>query len=182
VKKGRWFLEFLVLASFLEVAACRSTPATDETPSSLAAPFAVSPAPDFSLPNLSGQTVSLSPLRGRPVLVDFWATWCPPCRESIPALARVYEAYKGRGLHVLGINVDGGDGMPVAEFVRKRKIPYTVLLAGENSTPNDYGVEGIPAIFLVSPSGKIVNRWVGFTPDMEQEWMKSVEEVLASPS
>ncbi len=109
---------------------------------------------DFTLADLEGHKWTLKGLRGKVVLVNFWATWCPPCRKEIPDLEALYEHFKGRGLVILGISDE--TAAKVQPFVRKQKITYPVLLDPGHKVNNLYSVEGIPMSFVYNRSGKLV--------------------------
>ena len=111
-------------------------------------------APSFRLPRLGGGEVSLSDLRGRVVVIDFWATWCPPCVFQIPILNQVHERYAERGVEVLGISVDAGGADAVREFAEEQGIAYPILL-GDESLARAYGAPGYPSLVVVAPDGTI---------------------------
>jgi thiol-disulfide isomerase/thioredoxin len=119
---------------------------------------------DFSAPGLDGKQIDLSHYRGHPVIVDFWATWCGPCRRQIPELVALYNKYKSsRGLVVIGVSCDliQGEGLPaVAPFVKEFRIDYPIALADERLV-DTMGVEAIPTTLFIGPDGKIVSRIVG---------------------
>jgi cytochrome c biogenesis protein CcmG/thiol:disulfide interchange protein DsbE len=119
---------------------------------------------DFELPDLDGKPMRLSQFRGHPVIVDFWATWCPPCRKQIPELNQLYSRFhKTRGLVIIGVACDTiqGDGIrEVAPFVRKFKIIYPILLASE-PVVNTLGVEAIPTTLFIAPDGRLVQKVMG---------------------
>jgi len=119
---------------------------------------------DFSAPGLDGKNVSLSQYRGHPVIVDFWATWCEPCRRQIPELVALYKKYnKSRGLVVIGVSCDmiQGDGVKaVAPFVEEFRINYPIVLADERMVDN-MGVEAIPTTLFLGTDGKIFSRVTG---------------------
>jgi len=119
-------------------------------------------APDFSLKSFDGQEITLSQLKGKVVLLDFWATWCGPCKESIPHLIQLYKNYRESGFEVVGMNIDKGDGEAVRRFVRSMDIPYPVVIAPEDVV-RSYQVTGIPATFLIDKQGKIREKVVGFS-------------------
>ncbi len=123
-------------------------------------------APDFTLERLGGGEMSLASLRGKPVIVDFWATWCGPCEESIPVLVALQEKYAGR-VHVLGVSVDW-DREAVAPFARAHGMNYPVLF-GDEALALDYGAPGFPALFVVDAAGRIAEAHVGVTslPELE---------------
>jgi thiol-disulfide isomerase/thioredoxin len=119
-------------------------------------------APDFALPSLSGETVRLSSFTGKVVLLDFWATWCPPCRQLIPNLAALHQRLGERGLVVIGIALDQEGAEKVAPFVRQEKIPYPILL-GNQAVTEAYGkVESIPTVFIIDRQGKMVRKLIGY--------------------
>jgi thiol-disulfide isomerase/thioredoxin len=137
-----------------------STPTTKTTTSRPA-------APDFRLVDLDGKPVQLSKLRGKVVLVDFWATWCGPCRMEIPHLKKLHERYAAKGLVILGLSVDHQGVEGVREFVRRQGIPWTTLMADEDVLA-DYGdVHSIPTAFIIDRQGRIAARFVGYKTEDE---------------
>jgi len=133
-------------------------------PIASAVPAADDGAVDFTLRDLCNKPVKLSQWRGHPVIVDFWATWCAPCRKQIPALQRLYSRYhKSRGLVVLGVSCDTihGDGASaVVPFVNELKIKYPILMASE-PVVDSLGVDAIPTTIFVDPEGRLVDRITG---------------------
>jgi thiol-disulfide isomerase/thioredoxin len=119
---------------------------------------------NFSAPGLDGKNIDLSTYRGHPVIVDFWATWCGPCRRQIPELVSLYRRYnKSRGLVIIGVSCDmiQGDGAKaVAPFVEEFRINYPIALADERLV-DTMGVEAIPTTLFISPDGELVSRIVG---------------------
>jgi len=137
-------------------------------------------APDFTLEDLSGKSVSLEDYRGKVVLVDFWATWCPPCRLSIPELVRLQESYAGQGLVILGISLDDpgqADNAFLQAFKEKFRMNYPVLRGNQRVARDYFGEErmGIPTMFVVNREGRIVDRHVGFKPGVLE---KAVQKIL----
>jgi len=121
--------------------------------------------PDFSAKNLDGQDVSLAPfrLRGQVVLVDFWATWCPPCVAEMPHLKAVYEKYHNKGFEIVGISLDQSE-TALRDFIKKNSIPWTQVFDGkgwESSLAGKYGVDMIPTMYLLDADGKIVGSNLG---------------------
>ena len=120
-------------------------------------------APDFSVRGFSGETVSLASLRGRYVLLDFWATWCAPCVASLPSLGRLHETFGAdKRLAILGLNIDS-DPAQARRFVAARKLPGIHASLGDRPDEQDqlltrYAVSSVPAYILIGPDGKIVHR------------------------
>ncbi len=126
------------------------------------------PAPDFSLKSFDGQEITLSQLKGKVVLLDFWATWCEPCKESIPHLIQLYKKYQESGFVLVGMNVDKGNGEAVRRFVTSMDIPYPTVTAPEEVI-RSYRVTGIPATFLIDKEGKIREKVVGFSSGIARQ-------------
>jgi peroxiredoxin len=117
-------------------------------------------APDFALEALDGRTIALSELRGQVVLINFWATWCPPCRAEMPAIQQVYEQYRDQGFEVLVVNVQELDAQ-MSAFVEERGLTFPVLADRDGSVSNVYQVTSIPTTFFVDRSGVIQEIIVG---------------------
>lgn len=117
-------------------------------------------APDFTLQDISGKKVRLADLKGRVVMLEFWATWCPPCRAEVPAIERLHTQYGGKGLTVLAIALDEGGWDGVRSFVADRKISYTVL-QGTEDVSTKYMVRLIPSTVLIDKEGNIRKRYMG---------------------
>jgi len=119
-------------------------------------------APAIRIPALSGGWVSLSQFRGKVVIVDFWATWCPPCGALISNLAALHRAYGEKGLVILGIALDREGAEVVAPFVRQERVPFPVLL-GNREVRDAFGrIESLPTTFIIDREGRIVRRMVGY--------------------
>ncbi|MDA8157048.1 MAG: TlpA disulfide reductase family protein [Actinomycetota bacterium] len=169
--KKLFVMAVLALALISIIAGChKNQPQTTqggEGTSGMGGPVIGAIAPDFTLPGVDGRTYTLSKLRGKVVLVDFWATWCPPCRESIPELMKLAAQYKGKPFVILGISVDEGNDVlsQIKKFWRQNKVNY-VFLAGNDALENTYQIDSIPASFLVAKDGRIAQRFFGFSPDI----------------
>ncbi len=123
------------------------------------------PAPDFDLQDLAGKKVSLSAFRGKVVLLNFWGTFCPPCRAEMPSLNRVYLDLKDRGFVVIGLSVDRSDG-PVRSLVAADGIEFPVALdAGKEVFYGKYATFALPLTFLIDKKGVIVEKFFG-----KEEW------------
>lgn len=143
----------------------RATPAAVVTPGS--------PAPDFRLPSLTGEEVALSSLKGRPVLVNFWATWCPSCVQEVPELEAFYRRHRGEGLVLLAVNVMQRDTPEtIAAFVREKGLTFPVLLDAGSEVSQRYQVAYLPTTYLIDRRGVIRFRYVGplTTAQLEAWW------------
>ena len=116
-------------------------------------------APDFELKTIDGERVHLAELRGHPVLLSFWASWCGPCRRELPEVARLHEQFKDRGLVVLGIN-DEGKGT-ARKFAEKNELPFPILDDSGEKAHRLYRVRAIPSVFLINAEGKVVRFFLG---------------------
>jgi len=118
-------------------------------------------APDFRLPAVDGSMVSMSDYNGKVVLVDFWATWCPPCQEMIPILSKLHKNYSEEGLVILGVSLDRDGLGELGTFVHEKMIPYKVVM-GDNRISNAFGgVSSIPTLYLVDRDGRLVRKLAG---------------------
>jgi len=118
------------------------------------------PAPGFVLKTFEGNAISLADFRGRPVVINFWASWCPPCRDEAPLIERTWRAYKNRDLIFIGVNIQDRRE-DALNYMREFNITYPNGPDPTGEISIDYGVSGLPVTFFVSRDGKIVRRWVG---------------------
>jgi thiol-disulfide isomerase/thioredoxin len=120
------------------------------------------PAGDFKLLDLNGKPKTLADYKGKVVIVDFWATWCGPCKASIPHLIELQETYKEQGLEVVGISLDTTGPKAVGAFAAGQKINYTVLMGNDDVAAAYGGIKGIPVAFVLTQDGKVFRRYVGY--------------------
>jgi cytochrome c biogenesis protein CcmG/thiol:disulfide interchange protein DsbE len=133
------------------------------------------PAPDFILTTFKGTTISPEDLRGKPVVINFWASWCPPCRVEAPLLERTWRAYKNRGLIFLGVNIQDRKE-DALNYIREFNITYPNGPDPTGEIAINYGVSGLPVTFFVSRKGEVVRRWVGA---VEKSVLSgSIEEIM----
>lgn len=126
-------------------------------------------APDFELKTLDGKTVRLSDFRGKAVLINFWATWCGPCKIEMPWFVDLQKQYGPQGLEIVGIAMDDSEDKEIADFVKEMKVNYTIL-KGKESVGEAYGgVVGLPTTFYVGRDGKIVDQAAGLVSRSEIE-------------
>ena len=119
-------------------------------------------APDFSLPTLNGDKLNLAAYRGKVVLLDFWATWCDPCREEIPHFVELQSRYGDQGLQIIGVSMDDSSE-PVRDFTRQFKMNYPVVMGNAETGERYGGILGLPIAFLVDRDGRIYAKHVGAT-------------------
>ncbi len=119
-----------------------------------------SPAPEFSLSTPDGRTVGLAQLRGKVVFLNFWATWCPPCRLEMPSMERLHKEFKDQGLALLAVDV-GESPKQVARFMAEFRLSFPTLLDEDGEVSTRSGVRGLPTTFLIDRSGRIVGTAVG---------------------
>lgn len=128
-----------------------------------------SAAPGIALPLFAGGTISLRDLRGKVVVVEFWATWCPPCCAALDNLAGLSRAYAGKGLAVVGIALDREGAAAVGPYVREEGIPFPIALGDREIRAAFGGIDSIPTTFLIGREGKVAKKLVGYHPYEELE-------------
>jgi peroxiredoxin len=132
-------------------------------------------APNFKLQDVNGRSVQLSDYQGKPVVLDFWATWCQPCRDSIPGMAKLQKDYADKGLVILAISLDGGAVEDVRSFQKEQGMNYTVLM-GTEEVASQYSVRTIPMMVVLDRTGKIQKRFIG--AGNEDALEKTVRQLL----
>ena len=118
-------------------------------------------APDFTLTGLDGNTISLSGLEGKVVLLNFWATWCGPCKEEIPHFNEAYTQYKDKGLFILGVSIDRGENV-VRRFLEKREINYPLAMSTPQLNEDYQPGNAIPVTFVIDKKGDIKKKHIGY--------------------
>lgn len=134
-------------------------------------------APEFTLPRLDTEgTLSLASLRGQVVVINFWASWCIPCKDEAPAIEATWRQYKDKGVVFVGVNVQ--DLTPKAlKFIEETRATYPNVRSGDNAVYRAYGLTGVPETFFVNRDGRIVKKFPGVVTD-QATWAAAVEEAL----
>ncbi len=172
----KYYFLFLLFALGLVVAACSKTDTT--SPAGLPAERNAV-APDFALKDLTGRTISLSEYKGQVVLLEFWATWCPPCKASVPALVELTRKYGQKGFIVIGVSIDTDSDASekVRQFSATHNINYPVLMANETISKT-YNVMSIPTSFLIGKDGKIIDIFKGYSEEFDHKISAQIEKLL----
>jgi cytochrome c biogenesis protein CcmG/thiol:disulfide interchange protein DsbE len=153
---------FLALMLFAATPSCSSGTPREDDPNK---------APNFVLMTADGRTIELEELKGRVVVLNFWATWCGPCRAEIPGMLEVYEKYRGDGLEIVGISLDRGGWNVVTPFVERMGVDYPVVLGGGAIVQKYGGFQAIPTTFIVNKQGNVVNGHTGYLSKDDLEVM-----------
>jgi cytochrome c biogenesis protein CcmG/thiol:disulfide interchange protein DsbE len=156
------------------------------------APLMGKAAPDFTLEDLKGDKVSLASFKGKPLLINFWATWCGPCKIETPWLIELQNEYGPKGLQIVGISTEGDDLKPddkegwaqdkaaIAKFIQKEHMQYPVLINGDSLTNQYGGLEAMPTSFYVDRNGKVVAIQLGITS--KDDMIANIKKALGSAS
>lgn len=135
------------------------------------------PAPNFTLKSNAGKNIKLSELRGEVVLLNFWASWCGPCRTEMPLLGKIHDKYKGMGFTVLGVNVEE-DSAPAISIVNKTKINFPVLFDVSNSVSKLYHVSAMPSTVLIDRDGNMRYLHEGYKSGDENKYKEWIKKLL----
>jgi cytochrome c-type biogenesis protein len=140
------------------------------------------PAPAYAARSMAGDTVSLESLKGGPVVLNVWATWCIPCKEEMPALQQLHRQFADSGLRILGVSVDaGGADRAIRRFVEELGITFQILWDPDQRVSHTFRTIGVPETFLVDGSGRIAHRWIGQFDPMDSTTIALVRETLSRP-
>jgi thiol-disulfide isomerase/thioredoxin len=156
--------------------ACLLTACTALAPARAGNHASTHAAPSFKLPALTG-TVNLDSLRGHVVYLDFWASWCGPCRASFPWMAGLDKKYRAKGLEIVAVNLDKDRALADA-FLADYPAPFTIAFDPKGGTAEAYGVSAMPSSFVIGKDGKILLRHAGFDPQRTGQVELQIEEAL----
>ena len=149
-------------------------------PAAFVPPTVPRQAPSFKVTDMSGKALSNESLKGKVVLLDFWATWCVPCRKSMPELQALHDKYADRGFSVVGVSIDESGPAKVKKFVSSKKFTYPIAMdSGKNPAWDAFRVKAVPAAYLIDREGNIVAQWTG-APANGKELEEKVEALLTS--
>ncbi len=137
--------------------------------------------PDLSLPGPDGKPVALRSFQGKTVLINFWATWCPPCIKEIPLFAELYRKHHPKGLEILGIS-QWDDAQKALDWAAKKGVPYPILAGSDEAVEAFGGFQSLPISFLVNPSGKIVKRYYAIDESQLADFEKEILQLMESGS
>ena len=133
------------------------------------------PAPDFTLLDIYGDEKKLSDFKGKVVILDFWATWCPPCRDLIPNFIELYNEYRDEGLEIIGVTMDWNADRVAGPFALENGIDYTILLGNRNISDLYGGISAIPTTFVLDREGGIRKKYIGYREkDLFEEDIKEL--------
>jgi peroxiredoxin len=119
------------------------------------------PAPDFTFPGLDGKMVRLSDYKGKVVLVNIWATWCPPCVDEMPSMEKLYQKLKGENFEILAVSIDEPGLKAVAPFMKKSNLTFPALIDSEGTIKAVYEITGVPESFIIDQQGILIKKIVG---------------------
>jgi len=153
------FLCFFVMIALFSVTGCKGR--GQESPGASAGPMEQKPAPEITVTPLSGNSIKLSELKGKVVLLNFWATWCPPCREEIPSMMKLNTAMAGKPFQMVAVSVDEGGRPAIESFFRTSGFTLPAYTDPGNKAATAYGITGVPETFIINKSGIIVKKVIG---------------------
>ena len=136
------------------------------------------PAPGFTLQSTTGEQVSLASLKDKVVMVNFWATWCVPCRQEMPHLQALYERYESLGFELLAVNVEKNSAEGVRKWLEETPVTFPVLLDGNNQVTKLYKVQTMPSTVLIGRDGTMRFIHHGYKPGYENEYQTQVRALL----
>lgn len=147
------------------------------TTSATAASAVNSPAPDFTLKSSDGKNIKLSELRGQVVMVNFWASWCGPCRQEMPLLEQLHKKYQPMGFTLLGISVDENTS-DATKFLKGVDVSFPILFDNESEVSDLYRVNAMPTTVIIDRNGKVHSIHLGYKPGVEEKYQQQIRALL----
>jgi thiol-disulfide isomerase/thioredoxin len=135
------------------------------------------PAPDFTLKSRGGENIKLSELRGQVVMVNFWASWCGPCRQEMPLLEQLYQRYQPLGFTLLGVNVEE-DSAAADKVLREIPVSFPILYDNRNKVSNSFQVKAMPSTIMIDRDGRMRYLHSGYQPGYEDEYQQQIRELI----
>jgi len=139
------------------------------------------PAPDFTLPGGDGRSVSLSDYRGKVVVVNVWATWCPPCVDEMPSLEKLYQEFKNEPFEILAVSIDSDGNAAVQPFMKKHGLTFPVLLDSQAAIRTSYRTTGVPETFIIDKKGILVKKVIGPLNWAAPEILDYIRKLIQEP-
>lgn len=175
-----FFICIALISLVLLTAMGPKSPAPDKNQST--SPFEVeglinAKAPDFTLRDMQGKAITLSSLRGKVVVLNFWATWCPPCKAEMPSLNRLYRDLKARGLEIIAVSSDSASSY-VKDYLAKTPLDFTIVHDETKAVTKQYKVFSMPTTFLIDRNGIVVEKFFGEYDWAEPETRQKIEKFL----
>ncbi|MFA6170637.1 MAG: TlpA disulfide reductase family protein [Candidatus Margulisiibacteriota bacterium] len=133
---------------------------------------------DFTLPDLAGKPIKLSDYRGKVIMLNFWATWCPPCRSEMPIMQKLHEKMADKPFVIVAVNLERGAGDAVCKFVAKEGYTFKVLLDNEGEVAGRYSIYSIPTTYVINKKGKVVDKLIGARDWLSDEYLKAWSKLI----
>ena len=144
----------------------------------LAIPQKGEPAPPFKVTSIAGQKITLANYRGKVLLMEYFATWCSPCRDSVAHLVKLNQKYGKQGLQILGLSMDNDGEKSVKEFIISNRLNYPVAFAGEEMQ-TDYAVRSVPTLYVIRKNGAIAEKFMGYNEELDKRLDQLLQKLLS---
>ena len=172
-----FFLLIVLLSHFFLLNGCDNVSDTS-APTAVATNYIGGPAPDFTSVTVGGEEISLSQYRGQVVILNFWATWCPPCREEMPSMQALHDKFAAKGLVLLAVNVEENGHAVVSDFLKKTPYSFPIVFDEDAVIQNTYKVFRFPETFIIDKNGVVVEKIIGGRDWMHGSVFKTIDFLL----